>query len=409
MPQQIAIIGNGIAALSAIKSIREVDKQSEIHLIGEEKFYPYNRIRLSKGLLSSLEADKILLQNKEWYRDNEINLYLGTGAVSIDTREKSVQLSDGKVIGYDKLLIANGSHNIEPSVPGIKTSGVYTLKTLLDAWNIMDYIKGAEKILIIGGGIQGLETAWILSEMGKKVILSNRSQRLMRKELDEEASDILAKAIESSGIEILFNTEIAEISGRDKVEGFKTVGGEVIDCDAVIYSIGTKPNIDIIGNTKIDTNYGILVDERMETNLQDIYAAGDVAEYKRKPYGLWNIAIGQGKVAGYNISGKNAIFDHIVPVTTLNAFKLSLFSMGEVKEDKATNIVVDRLQENNYRKILFNNDRIIGAMVIGDIKSSPALKGAIENEILLKNLDYGNVSFSEIIQIIKESKTARSE
>ncbi|MBC2723174.1 MAG: FAD-dependent oxidoreductase, partial [Desulfosporosinus sp.] len=130
MPQQIAIIGNGIAALSAIKSIREVDKQSEIHLIGEEKFYPYNRIRLSKGLLSSLEADKILLQNKEWYRDNEINLYLGTGAVSIDTREKSVQLSDGKVIGYDKLLIANGSHNIEPSVPGIKTSGVYTLKTL---------------------------------------------------------------------------------------------------------------------------------------------------------------------------------------------------------------------------------------------------------------------------------------
>ncbi|WP_291351747.1 FAD-dependent oxidoreductase [Desulfosporosinus sp.] len=384
MPQQIAIIGNGIAALSAIKSIREVDKQSEIHLIGEEKFYPYNRIRLSKGLLSSLEADKILLQNKEWYRDNEINLYLGTGAVSIDTREKSVQLSDGKVIGYDKLLIANGSHNIEPSVPGIKTSGVYTLKTLLDDWNIMDYIKGVEKILIIGGGIQGLETAWILSEMGKKVILSNRSQRLMRKELDEEASDILAKAIESSGIEILFNTEIAEISGRDKVEGFKTVGGEVIDCDAVIYSIGTKPNIDIIGNTKIDTNYGILVDERMETNLQDIYAAGDVAEYKRKPYGLWNIAIGQGKVAGYNISGKNAIFDHIVPVTTLNAFKLSLFSMGEVKEDKATNIVVDRLQENNYRKILFNNDRIIGAMVIGDIKSSPALKVPLKMKFYLR-------------------------
>lgn len=241
MSQKIVIIGNGIAALSAIKSIRENDKQSEIHLIGDEKFYPYNRVRLSKGLLNTLEEDKILLQKKDWYKDNAITLYISNRVVSVDTLEKTLSLSDGKILSYDKLLLANGSRSIEPSVPGIKKTGVYTFKSLFDAQSIMNDLQNIEKVLIIGGGIQGLEAAWILSEMGKKVILSHRSERLMRKELDEETSTILRQAVEAKGIEILFNSQIREIRGRNRVEGFLTANGVSYDCDAIIYSIGTKP------------------------------------------------------------------------------------------------------------------------------------------------------------------------
>lgn len=405
MTESIVIVGNGIAAISAIKSIREIDKASKIHLIGEERFYPYNRVRLSKGLLSGLEENKILLQKKEWYKENDVILYLDKKVISVDTNKKVIGLSDGNIIDYTKLLLANGSHNVTPLISGIKKHGVYTLKTLQDAWDIIDRLKDAQVVLIIGGGIQGLETAWIMAQAGKKVILSHRSPRFMRAQLDEKAAKILEEAVLASNIQILFSTQVSEIKGNGNVEGFMTTDGNSYECDTIIYSVGTKPNIDILDNTPIKTNNGIIVNKKMETNIDGIYAAGDVAEYNNQTYGLWNIAIGQGKVAGYNIIGKDSIYEHIIPVTTLNAFNLSLFSMGIVDESKATNIIIDdRSQEGIYNKVLISNDKIIGAIVVGNIKVSPALKSAIEKETSLKGMDYKNTSFDELIQVLKSNR-----
>ena len=402
MPDKVIVIGNGIAALTAIKSIREVDQGSEIHLFGEEVFYPYNRVRLSKGLLSTLQEDKILLQKKEWYDDNNINLYIGTKVVSIDTDKKVVKLFDDSLISYTRLLIASGSHNVTPKIPGIEKLGVYTLKTLQDAWDMMDMLKNHNDILIIGGGIQGLETAWVLSQMDKNVTLLHHSPRLMRKQLDEKSSKILENAISKSGIKILLDTEVYEVLGGDKVEGFKTRSGENYKFDAIVYSIGTKPNIDLLKDTPINTNRGIIVNDRMESNIEGIFAAGDIAEYDNTIFGLWNIAIGQGKVAGYNITGQDVKYNYIAPVTTLNAFGLSLFSMGIVDESKATDIILeDRSEENIYNKILLDNNRIIGAIVVGNVRSSPALKSAIEKGTSLEGVDYKNVSVDDLIQILK--------
>src|SRR5690554_368707 len=181
MLDKIIIIGNGIAALSAIKAIREIDKDSEIHLFGEEAFYPYSRIRLSKGLLSILQEDKILLQQREWYDDNNVNLYKGSKIITIDTDKRVVKLFDDGLISYAKLLLAGGSSNNKPSISGIEKSGIYTLRTLQDAWDIMDGLKNSETALIIGGGVQGLETAWALAQMDKNVIIAQISDRLMSK------------------------------------------------------------------------------------------------------------------------------------------------------------------------------------------------------------------------------------
>lgn len=405
MTEKIVIIGNGIAAISAIKSIREIDDTSEIHLIGEERFYPYNRVRLSKGLLTGLEEEKILLQKREWYDVNNVILYLNNTVISINVDKKEVGLSDGNSIGYTKLLLANGSHNVAPLIPGIGKHGVYTLKTLQDAWDITDKLKDTQVALIIGGGVQGLETAWIMIQSGKNVILSHRSARFMGKQLDEKASKILERAVVASGVQVLFSTQISEVKGTDNVEGFMSTDGNSYDCDTIIYSVGTKPNIDVLENTPLNTNNGVIVNEKMMTNVSDIYAAGDVAEYNNQIYGLWNIAIGQGKVAGYNIVGKDNVYEHIVPVTTLNAFNLSLFSMGIVDESKATDIIIeDRSEEGIYNKVLISDDKVIGAIVVGNIKSSPALKAAIENEVSLKGIDYKNISFDDLIQVIKNNK-----
>ncbi len=400
--EKILVIGSGIAAITAIKSIREIDQNIEIHLIGDESFYPYNRVRLSKGLLSTLEEDKILLQKKDWYDLNNIRLYKNIAVISIDTDKKEVKLSDGNKMNYNKLLLANGASNVAPHILGIDKKGVFNLRTLKDSWNIKDEAKKNNRILIIGGGIQGLEIAWILSQLGKKVFLAEIFSRLMPKQLDEKSSEILKNALEVYNIEVMLNTQIKELLGDNKISGFITAKGETIDCDMVVYSTGIKPNINILENTQIKTNKGVIVNEKMETSVTDIYASGDIVEFNDEVYGLWNIAIGQGKIAGYNIVGKNSIYQQIVPVTTLNAFNLSLFSMGVIDEDKAKDILVEELENNTYQKVLINNNKIIGAIVIGDIRKSPALKIAIEKEISLSSVDIKNISIDEIIEIIRK-------
>lgn len=402
MLDKIIIIGNGIAALFAIKAIREVDKDSEIHLFGEEVFYPYSRIRLSKGLLSTLQEDKILLQKREWYDDNNINLYLGSKIVSIDTDKKVVKLYDDGLISYTKLLLAAGSSNNKPNITGIEKPGVYSLRTLQDAWDIMDGLKNSQTILVIGGGVQGLEIAWALVQMDKNVIIAQITDRLMSKQLDEKCSKILKNKVIEKGVKILFNANVSEIIGKDRVEGFKLSNGEKYECDAVIYSIGTRPNIDFLQGTPIDTDRGIIVNNRMETNIEGIFAAGDIAQYNGNIFGLWNIAIEQGKVAGYNMAGRDTKYKYVPPVTTLNAFDLTLFSMGIVDETMVTDTMVEEnIGDNTYKKIFIKDNYIKGAIVVGNIRLSPVLKSAIEKKVSLEGVDYKNMPIDDLIQLLK--------
>lgn len=404
MSEKIVIVGDGIAAISAIKAIRETDKDSEIKLYGDEKFYPYNRVRLTKAMLSSLDEEKILLQKKEWYVENNIKLYRNLKVNSINTEKKELELSDGTKTNYTKLLLANGSRNFTPDINGINKEGVLTLKNLEDAQNIINKVEKSETILVIGGGILGLELAWELRKMNKKVIVSEIASRLMPKQLGEKASLILYNTVVNNGVQVILGNGISEISVNDKgVEGIITDNGKFIPCDLVIYSVGIRPNIEILTGTNIKVSKGIIVNEKMQTNIQDIYAAGDVAAFKNGIYGLWNIAIGQGTIAGYNMIGRNVDYKPIAPVTTLSAFNISLFSMGDIDESNASNIVVSE-EEGLYNKILVDDNKVIGAIVVGSIKSSPVLKKAIEEKIDLGNIDFGNVYIGDLIERIKSKK-----
>lgn len=401
MTNKIIIIGNGIAGITALKAIREVDKGSEIFIFGEEKFYPYNRIKLSKSLFDELSEDSILLQKKEWYEENKISIYVDKKVIKINTDKKEVVLSDESVFKYDKLLLATGARNNKPAIDGIEKDGVFTLRKLQDAWDIKNEIKKGENVINIGGGIQGLETAWNLQQQGIKVSIMEFQPRLMPNQLDERASEILQEVVKKFGIDIHLNTGAHKIVGNDRVEGILTNSGELFPCEKVIYAIGIKPNIEIVQETPIKYEKGIIVNEKMETNVDSIYAAGDVAEFKGSVAGLWNISISQGKVAGYNIVGKASTYNPVVPVTTLNAFNISLFSMGSVDKNKATNILVEENHEGQYRKVFIRDNKIVGAIVIGDMKRSPIFKAAIEKEISLEAIDLTKVSVSELLNSIQ--------
>lgn len=403
MTKKIVIVGSGIAGITAIKAIREIDLDSEVCLIGEEEFYPYNRIRLSKGIFSQLEENNILLQKKDWYEQNKIKILVNTKVVNVNTNFQEVLLYDGSKIKYDRLLFANGASNRIPPINGIGKNGVYTLRGLNDALEIKSRLNESKEIIVIGGGIQGLETAWILHQHGKKVIVCEVLSRLMPNQLDDNASNMLKNIIQSYGIQILTNTAVKEVSGDAKVEGILIDEKVELKCDMVIYSTGIKSNIDLLGNTNLQTARGILVNNKMETNIKNIYAAGDIAELNNQVAGLWNIAIAQGRVAGYNIAGREIVYENITPVTTLNAFGISLFSMGCIDETKSTNTLVYKdINLKEYKKIFIKDNKIVGAIVIGDTKKSPLLKSAIEKETNLDEVDLSNISVNELFEKLKD-------
>jgi len=403
MTKKIIIIGNGIAAITAIKSIREIDLESDIYLIGGEKFYPYTRIKLSKSLFDELSDNKILIQKKEWYEQNNVKLFINTNVISINTNSLEVLLSDGSNLNYDKLLIANGASNNIPPIDGICMNGVYTLRSLDDALSIKKRLDENAQVIILGGGILGLEMAWILHQHGIKVTIVELLPTLMPRQLDLKASEILKSKIQACGIQILTNTAVNKIIGNNKVEGILIDDKVELKCDMVIYSTGIKPNMELITNTDIEKKRGILVNNKMETNIKNIYAAGDIAEFDSQVIGLWNIAMAQGKVAGANIAGRETVYEKITPVTILNAFGISLFSMGCIDESSPTKVLIyEDINAIGYKKIFIKDNKIVGAIVIGDARRSPLLKSAIEKGLPLNEVNLSTISVDELLDNLKK-------
>lgn len=405
MNNKVVIIGGGVAAVNAIKAIREVDNEAEINVFQNESIYPYYRIKLTKNLFDNLEEDKILIQKKQWYDSNNINLHLDEEVIDIDINKKQIVLGSGKKFSYDKLLFANGSSNFIPPIKGIEKEDIYTIRTLSDVWNIKDNIQDTKTVLIIGGGIQGLETAWALQQHGRKVIIAEVQKMLVPRQLDKRASEILRTAIESFDIKLLLNTEIKEITGRDKVEGIITNSGDVIGCDMIIYSVGIRSNKSLLKNTLIKTNLGIVVNDKMQTNIEDIYAAGDVAEFNGKIGGLWSIAIDQGKTAGYNIAGREATYKSSIPATIMNAFNISVFSVGNTDENSYDRTLIDDSSDGiSYKRLFIKDNKVIGGILIGDTKQSNLLKNIIEKEVLISDTDLVGISVNELLIKLKANK-----
>lgn len=410
MIKDIVIIGGGVAAFNAIKAIREIDSNTCIHLIQNEPVYPYYRTRLTKSLYEDLDVDKISLQKKEWYDNNHITIHLGREVVLVDTESNTVSLDDGSCIEYSKLLLANGASNFKPPIEGIDKENVYTIRKFEDIQTIKAKADINKSILHLGGGIQNLEAAWAFCSHDKEVIIVEFMDRLMPRQLDHKASEILLKAVEASNAKVLLNTEVIAIKGQDKVESviaksrYSTDGdaGQSINCDMVIYSVGIRPNKKLYENTTILTNIGVLVNDQMQTNIENIYAAGDIAEYCGKIGGLWPVAIEQGKTSGYNIAGKDICYTGLLPVTTINAFNLSIFSIGSIDEGNATLTLTDNPEDDkSYKRLFIKDNTIIGAIIIGDTKYNNMLKKLVTDKTNISVYNLSNISVNELLDQLK--------
>lgn len=386
--ETFVVVGGGIAAVSAIESIRERNKTCRILMISEEKSLPYFRILLSKKL--GLQRDVEPVKEQKWFEDNGVELMLDKKAFRILEKEKQVLFSDGSRIAFDKVLIATGARANKIPVHGDDKNGCFHIRGQKDFEGVFDYLskKDVKKAVVVGGGILGVEMATSLKNSGVDVEIVEFAPRVMIRQLDVEGSEIFSKFLSEKGIGVRCNEVLDEIFGTGL--GYKDVCGvqlkhaqEKIDCDMVLFATGIKSNVEVVQDSDILVNRGIVVDKFMKTNVDDVYCVGDCAEFNQKVIGLWSIAIEQGKVAGAQMCGDTSEYYVEMPIAvSFNSLNYSVFSLGDlgIEKDKDKYQVLEMAdkQIDVYRKFYFYNNEFVGGILMGNVDKATQLQLALK-------------------------------
>jgi len=393
--ENFVIVGNGAAGYYAADAIRKRNKKCSINIISAENHITYFRPQLSDYLSKSIPDNEFYVSPESWYKDNHIKLTLNTMVEKISTENNRVILNSGEEILYDKLIIATGSHNHIPVIIGANKPSVFSLKDLDDANNIKLAMKTSRDVVIIGGGLLGLEAAAQMKKSGVNVTVVELYSRLLPRQLDEEGAELFKKAAANSGVNFILGDCLDKILGEDKVTEIKLKSGLTIKADLVLFSVGIRANKILAQNSGINNNNGILVNDKMETNIQNIYACGDVAELNGRIYGNWVVSTEMGKIAGANAAGDDSVFQDIVCSTAFNAMDIQLFSTGELssRDNNLVEYSIKNSTKNLYKKLFFIEDKIVGGILMGDTKKSVKLSELIQakrsmSEVIKENILY---------------------
>lgn len=373
------IIGAGVAGTSAVKEMIKVrNENDEILIFTEEPFPFYYRPRLIECLSGEVDVEDIIINDEKWFKENDIELHLEEKIVNIDTAAKSVESDKSKEYYYDKLLLANGAHSFVPPISGCSLENVFTLRNGEDAKEIYSKVKKCSSAVVIGGGLLGLESAYNFAKAGLKTYVIERSPYLLSRQLDEKGGKLLQKKLENKNIEILTDASTKEFTGNGKVKSVKLEDGTKIDTELVLLSTGVRSNIDLVKNTDIKTDRGIIVDSKMISSVDSVFAAGDVSEYKGRVYGIWPPSMEEGKVAGKVMAGQEAEFNGFVPSHSLKIAGIDVVSIGELNEDNKykEEVIVDN---DIYVKVIKDDDdNKVGAIIVGDYAEKNSLIASIK-------------------------------
>jgi nitrite reductase (NADH) large subunit len=377
------IIGNGVAGASAADEIRKLDPKASIKVFTEESYSFYYRPKLPDFLAGKGSLEKFTMHTFDYYRKNNIDIYTNTKIASIRSIGMNVIDSEGNAYPYDTLLIASGAVSNIPPLPGTDKKNVFTLRTVDDALHIGEAAKNAKKVILIGGGLLGLEAGRGLIELGLKVEVVEFFDRLLPRQMDIAGAAILQKQLEQQGFSFHLGAKVKEIIGETKAEGIILESGEQISGDLILFSAGIKPNLDLAKSIGIKINKSIIVDENMRTNIPNIFAAGDVAEFNGIPGGIWPLAMQQGKCAGINMTGGNETYKPMPPSTKLKVVGINLVSAGNIDAENTLKSAVFQNGEQ-YRKIVLENGVIKGFVFMGNVDGVNQCTSAMNSS---KNVD----------------------
>jgi len=380
------IIGNGGAGISALQIIRSVDKKSEITIISKEKYPAYSPCSLPNLIGGKIDKTTIIRFDKQFYKDHKVNFVKNTEILKIKPDKKEIEDSNGNSIKYDKLLIATGAKPITPKgIEGLDLKGVHVMGTLDSTLRIIDHIKkGVKKAVLIGGGFMGIETATMLKLNNIDVSIVEMLPHILSRMIDTDMSEKVEDILNKHGIKLYLNKTVKYLNGKKSIESV-SFEKEKIQCDMVVLAIGVSPNIEIVKETGINTNKGIIVNSKMQTNVMDIYAAGDITEVKEQiegikgSYAIWPNAIEQGRIAGLNMIGNNTDYTGAEVVNVLDVFNTPIIAMGRTSKEISKCKIIYRFTPQTSKKILLKSNRIVGLQFIGTIRNTGTFYNLMKN------------------------------
>jgi len=381
----VVVLGNGIAGVTAADFIRRGHPDCEIHVVGRESHALYNRMGIARLVYGRSAMQGLYLLPEQWYDEHGVNAWLNTVATRIDLRWRRVHLSTGESLPYDRLVLAMGSSAAVPPIGGVTRPGCFALREAGDAMHIRAYAqqRDCRRAVVAGGGLLGLEAAYSLHRLGLSVTVLERQNRLLSRQIDPRCSELVEAHFERAGIEILRRAETSHIIGTPAVTGAVLKDGRTLPCEMFLAATGIRPNVDLARNAGVPVNKGVLVDDRMQTRVPGVFAAGDIAEHRGHIRGLWPIATEQAQAAAVNALGGNMMLTSETPATVLKGVDLQLFSVGtaELKPSDEV-IVVDRPAVSSYRRLVLSEGRAVGATVLGHHPNDiAAAQKAVRNRI----------------------------
>jgi len=379
----IVIVGNGVAGVTAARTIKTKNPETRVSIYTDESYQYYPRPRLYEVLSGEAELQEVYMFSGEWYEKKGITVHLNKKALSIDVDHKELILEDGSQVTYDKLLLANGGHSFVPPIKGAETTGVFTLRTIKDVLDIKKFTKKTEKVIVIGGGLLGLEFAVSLRKLGQQVTVVELSSRLLPRQLDQDGATILKNRIASRGIDLVLGAKTVEILGKKTVSGILLDRGETISGDMVLISAGVRSNTELALEAGIKVNRGVVVDGHLRTSADNVYAVGDVAEFEGRVYGIIPAALEQATIAAANMmEEKHSVYAGTVPSNTLKVVDVELTSIGLVnpEEPRYEEIKKTDKKKGIYKKLVLDQGKIVGAILLGDTKGFMPIKKLIAQE-----------------------------
>jgi nitrite reductase (NADH) large subunit len=375
------IIGNGVAGTTAAETIRKNDPKGDIKIFSDEAYPFYSRIRLMEYLAGELELPKLQIRSSAWYDERRIRLFLNTKIGDIDKGKKEVVTQSGERYAYDKLLLAAGGYSFVPPIKGAGKQGVFTLRSIKDAQEIKSFAAGRTKALLIGGGLLGLEAGNSLRKLGMKVSVAEFFPRLLPRQTDLACAALLQKRLEQMGFDFYLGVVSKEILGGDRVTGLILEDGRSIETEMIIISAGVRPNLELGQKLGLKIGKAIPVSDRMETEVPDIYAAGDGIEYKGMLYGIWPASEKQGEVAGLNMTGHEAVYTGTTLSNQLKVVGIDLLAAGDIDPEGKLPAFVDQNQEaGTYRKLVIKENTIVGCLLFGTLEGRKKFLKALEEK-----------------------------
>jgi nitrite reductase (NADH) large subunit len=369
MSEPLVIVGNGMAAARLVDELAKVALgRYAIAVIGDEPRLAYNRVLLSSVLAGETASQDIELRPASWWRDRGVTLKYGCTATEIDVGRRELKIENDESVPFSKLVLTTGSSPLRLNVPGADLAGVHTFRDSRDVDLLLTLAAQKKRVVVVGGGLLGLEAAYGLAKAGAPVTLVHLMDRLMERQLDAPAAELLKSLVERKGIEVLLNSNTASIHGVTRVEGVELAGGRLIPADAVIFAAGIRPNIALAKEAGIAVNRGIVVDDHLQTAASDVFAIGECAEHRGICYGLVEPAYEQARVLARHLAGREASYAGSTVATNLKVSGVSVFSAGDfIGGDGSETIVLSDLNHGTYKKLVVSGGRLTGAVLIGDV------------------------------------------